>query len=73
MVSVSLLRLLGWGGESQLKKGKTSGSGLGQFNRTAKEAYNSNNNTGKKNIQNKQHNAQSSCHHPMPSALPSCD
>jgi len=39
----------------------------------AEEANSNNNNTDKKNIQNKQWNAWSNSHHPMPSAHPSHD
>jgi len=42
--------LVGCGGEWE-EKGKTHGSGYGQFDRTAKEANINNNNTEKKNVQ----------------------
>jgi len=51
---------------------KTDESGYGLFNRTAIEV-NSNNNTDKENIQNKQRNAQSHSHCPVPCTLPSHD
>jgi len=49
-------------GRRMKKKRKINGSESGQFNRTANEADSNNNNTDKKNIQNKQNNAQSNTH-----------
>jgi len=52
---------------------KTHGSGSGQCNRTANEANSNGSSTDKENIQNKQRNAQSNSHLPMPHAFTSCD
>jgi len=61
-----------WGVEENgKKKAKTLGSGEGQFNRTANEAKSNDNNTDKKNIQNKQRIAQNNSHRPVPCMLPS--
>jgi len=57
---------LGWGGERE-EKGKTRGSGWGQFNRTANEANSNNSNTDKKNIQNSGTHAATLSHRSTPS------
>ena len=59
-----------WGeGENGKKKAKL----VGQHTGSLTEVNCDNNNTDKENIQNKQQNAQSNSHHPMPHALSSCD
>jgi len=65
---LSPLLQVGWE-ESWKKKEKLVGW---QFNRTAKEANNNNNNADQKNIQSKETHC-AVCSHPMPRALPSSD
>ena len=59
--------------ENGKKKAKTRGLGWGQFNGATNEVNSSNSNTEKKNVRNKEGNAQSNSHHLVPCALPSPD